>query len=121
MTYSDATNPSWSKNIRGAVASLRAAASTRRGLLTIAGVAIVGGLGLNWSWLVAAGIAPVLLSLLPCATMCALGLCAMQMSRKGAVPGPTNDPAQGRGSELLSSPDIGGSSRELKSDCNSRL
>jgi hypothetical protein len=38
------------------------------------------GLALNWGWLTAAGIAPVLLSLLPCAAMCALGLCM----RRGA-------------------------------------
>jgi hypothetical protein len=30
---------------------------------------------LNWGWLTAVGAAPILLSLLPCAAMCALGLC----------------------------------------------
>jgi len=39
----------------------------------IAGVAI--GLAVNWSWLVAVGLAPLILSLGPCAVMCALGLC----------------------------------------------
>lgn len=29
----------------------------------------------NWSWLVAVGVAPLLLALAPCAAMCALGLC----------------------------------------------
>lgn len=33
------------------------------------------GLGLGWNWLAAAGIAPLLLALLPCVAMCALGLC----------------------------------------------
>lgn len=33
------------------------------------------GLALNWNWLVAAGIAPRLVALAPCAVMCALGLC----------------------------------------------
>ena len=47
----------------------------KRGLIALAALAIVGGLVFNWSWLVAAGIAPVLLSILPCAAMCALGLC----------------------------------------------
>ena len=54
----------------------------RRGLLVIAGLALVAGLTLNWGWLMAAGIAPVLISLLPCAAMCALGLC---MSRSGGT------------------------------------
>src|SRR3546814_12794177 len=47
----------------------------RRGLLILAAVAIVAGLALNWSWLVAVGIAPILLGVLPCLAMCALGLC----------------------------------------------
>src|SRR3546814_14279926 len=47
----------------------------RRGLLILAAVAIVAGLALNWSWLVAVGIAPILLGVLPCLAMFALGLC----------------------------------------------
>ena len=47
----------------------------RRGLLLLAAVAVVGGLVSSWSWLVAAGIAPLLLSVVPCVAMCALGLC----------------------------------------------
>jgi hypothetical protein len=41
---------------------------------------IAAGLALNWSWLVAVGIAPILIAVLPCLAMCALGLC---MSRAG--------------------------------------
>lgn len=52
----------------------------RRGLLILAGLAIAAGLALNWSWLVAVGIAPILIAILPCLAMCALGLC---MSRAG--------------------------------------
>lgn len=47
----------------------------RRGYLILAAVAIAGGLAFNWSWLAAAGIAPLLLAALPCVAMCALGLC----------------------------------------------
>lgn len=51
-----------------------------RKVLALLAVAIVGaGLALNWSWLVAAGIAPILLALAPCAAMCALGLCMSKM------------------------------------------
>lgn len=56
-------------------ALLRHYSSNRKVLVALA-VAVVGaGLALNWSWLVAAGVAPILLALAPCAAMCALGLC----------------------------------------------
>lgn len=41
----------------------------------LAAVLLAGGLALNWSWLVAVGIAPLLVAVAPCAAMCALGLC----------------------------------------------
>ncbi|WP_197482551.1 MULTISPECIES: hypothetical protein [Thalassospira] len=47
----------------------------RRGVFVLAGTALVAGLAFNWSWMVAVGIAPLLLSVLPCVAMCALGLC----------------------------------------------
>ena len=48
-----------------------------RGLLIVSGLLAVGGAVFNWSWLVAAGIAPIILAVLPCVAMCALGLCMM--------------------------------------------
>lgn len=51
----------------------------RRGLIALAAIALVAGLALNWGWLVAAGIAPLLLGVLPCVAMCALGLCMNKM------------------------------------------
>ena len=56
--------------------------SRPRTLIFLAIAAIAGGLAFNWSWLVAAGIAPLLLTLLPCAAMCALHLC-MKPGDKG--------------------------------------
>lgn len=50
-----------------------------RGLLVMAAIAAAAGLVFNWSWMVAAGIAPLLLSALPCVAMCALGLCMRGM------------------------------------------
>lgn len=47
----------------------------RRGFLVLAGTILVVGFAFNWSWMVAVGIAPLLLSVLPCVAMCALGLC----------------------------------------------
>jgi len=41
----------------------------------LAALLLGAGLALNWSWLVAVGIAPLLVALAPCAAMCALGLC----------------------------------------------
>lgn len=56
--------------------SVRPPWMTNRRIVLLAGVAALGaGLALNWDWLTAAGIAPILLSLAPCAAMCALGLC----------------------------------------------
>ncbi len=52
----------------------------RRGLIVAAALVLVAGLALNWSWLVAAGIAPLLVAVLPCAAMCALGLCMNGMA-----------------------------------------
>ena len=51
----------------------------RRVLLAVGATALVAGLAFNWSALAAAGIAPLLLSLAPCAAMCALGLCMNRM------------------------------------------
>jgi hypothetical protein len=42
--------------------------------------AITAAAAWQWSWLVALGVAPLLLSAAPCAAMCGLGLC---MHRKG--------------------------------------
>ncbi|HET6159939.1 MAG TPA: hypothetical protein VFE34_16460 [Dongiaceae bacterium] len=51
-----------------------------RGLIALAAVVLAAGLALNWGWLVAAGVAPVLISVLPCVAMCALGLCMNKMT-----------------------------------------
>lgn len=47
----------------------------RRGLIVLAVLVVGAGAASSWAWLVAAGVAPLLLSILPCAAMCALGLC----------------------------------------------
>lgn len=62
--------------------------SGRRGLV-VAGIAIVAaGLALGWNWLSAIGVAPIILSLAPCAAMCALGACAMMRGNSScAKPG----------------------------------
>jgi hypothetical protein len=70
----------------------------RRGLI-IGGLALtVTGLALGWGWLSAIGVAPVILSLAPCAAMCALGACAMRWgnasgSTQNTLPTDTDDKA----------------------------
>jgi hypothetical protein len=52
----------------------------RNGVISLIVLAIVIGIALNWSWLVALGVAPLLITVLPCAAMCALGLCMNKMA-----------------------------------------
>lgn len=60
------------------VSYLRYQLRGRRGLI-IAAVALgIPALWFGWPWLVVAGVAPLLIALAPCATMCALGLCVMK-------------------------------------------
>jgi hypothetical protein len=51
-------------------------------LMAAAVTAIGGGFVLNWGWLVAAGVAPLILSILPCIAMCVLGLCICKLTGK---------------------------------------
>ena len=74
--------------------------SGRWGWIILAVFASGAGLYFNWSGLVAAGIAPLLLSLAPCAAMCALGLCMHKTSGKSCSSAP--NPEQGTGVGLPS-------------------
>jgi hypothetical protein len=49
----------------------------RRGWLLLSLALVSGGLALNWGWLTAIGVAPLLLGLAPCALMCVFGLCML--------------------------------------------
>ena len=66
--------------------------ATRNRLMMAGGAVVIGGLALNWGWLTAIGVAPILLAVAPCAIMCALGLCMMGMKKTSAAPTvlPTN-------------------------------
>lgn len=58
---------------------------SQRTTLTVLAVAGVGsGLILGWDSPVAAGVSGILLAVLPCAAMCALGLCARGLGRNDA-------------------------------------
>lgn len=78
------TQPSLLQDVVGLARFWTHAAWARIGrgrALILLGLALAGaGVALNWSWLAAIGVAPVLLSLAPCAAMCALGLCMSKMA-----------------------------------------
>ncbi|WGS21087.1 MULTISPECIES: hypothetical protein [unclassified Bradyrhizobium] len=62
-------------------------------LLAVAGLALIGITAASWSWLVAAGIASVLLSVLPCLVMCGLGLCMHKFIGGSGAPRAPGSPA----------------------------
>lgn len=47
----------------------------RTAILTLAFAGVAAGLLLSWDWLVAAGLSSLVIGVLPCVAMCALGLC----------------------------------------------
>jgi hypothetical protein len=75
MTTTELTQASETSSRRDFLPVARSYLRSRRGLIAAGAAVVVAGLAFKWSWLVAAGIAPVLLSVLPCVAMCALGLC----------------------------------------------
>ncbi len=66
----------------------------RRGLIVLAIGIAAAGMAMNWGWLAAVGIAPILLVVLPCAAMCALGLCMNKAGGKSCASG-NKTPAEG--------------------------
>ena len=82
MTISNPSRPVQNSLANNVQSAARRILGNRFGLLAIA--ALILGLAAysNWGWLVAAGLAPLLLSIAPCAAMCALGLCSMGMKQK---------------------------------------
>ena len=93
------------------------------------GVALAGGAGalvLGWDWLVAAGVASIIVAAAPCLVMCALGLCMNRMSKSEqtaagtppATPGPdvlavTAETASDPTSPFAVKPDVSASGRRL--------
>ena len=90
-------NPSSMRGTRSAQAVrefLRHWLSGRRGLIIGGVVVVISGLALGWNWLTAIGVAPVLLSLAPCAAMCAVGACAMMKGNASCANSPAPDQAK---------------------------
>lgn len=59
---------------------------SRKFVLAVAFAFLGAGLAFNWSWLIAIGIAPLLLVVAPCLAMCALGLCMGKDGGKSCAP-----------------------------------
>ncbi|SRR6266851_2329759 len=66
-----------SSRVQNRADQLRGWLMNPRGLIIVSFAIIGTGVALGWNWVVAAGFAPLLLSLAPCAAMCALGVCMM--------------------------------------------
>lgn len=80
------TEPSLGRDVLNAA---RYYLGNRWGLLVLASVAVIAGLSFGgWGWLVAAGLAPVILSTLPCLVMCGFGVCMMCRSNKAQSTAP---------------------------------
>jgi hypothetical protein len=77
MQRSDILPISTTLSTRAVPDAIRRWLGGRRGLIVAGAVIVAAGLALGWSWLSAIGVAPIILSLAPCAAMCALGACAM--------------------------------------------
>ena len=74
------------------MALLRHYLGRRRNQMILAAALVGIGAYFNWGWFVAAGIAPLLLAIAPCAAMCALGLC-MKPSKSNATNSTPGDPS----------------------------
>src|SRR5216684_6291600 len=83
MTMPQSTTPTEPSLGRDVLRAARYYLGNRWALLGLASLAVIAGLSFGgWGWLVAAGLAPVILSVLPCLVMCALGICMMGSSDK---------------------------------------
>jgi len=74
-TINSGPNAAGGDYLRSVLASL----TRPRVAVAFAVAALVAGAALNWGWLAAAGIAPLLVTALPCLAMCGLGLCMSRM------------------------------------------
>lgn len=57
----------------------------KRGMYIVGASIAIVGIFSGWGWLTAMGLAPILLALLPCAAMCALGLCMRSPAGKSSA------------------------------------
>ena len=83
MTDIRSGEPSATSLTREAPYVIRYYLGNRWGLIGLIVLAAAMGLCFgDWGWLVAAGLAPIILSTLPCLIMCGLGVCMMCKGQK---------------------------------------
>ncbi len=83
MTMPQSTTPTEPSLGRDVLSAARYYLGNRWALLGLGSLAVIAGLSFGgWGWLVVAGLAPVILSVLPCLVMCAFGICMMGRSDK---------------------------------------
>lgn len=87
--------PAWTSGRSRAPLSLPSWLRGRRAVVLVALAAVGAGLALGWPSLVALGVAPVLVSLLPCAAMCALGVCMMGAGNRSCHKNSASEAAPG--------------------------
>ena len=85
MNTPETAAPAGSSLIRDWLYALRYWLGSRTGVIVSLVLLAALGLGSGWSWLVTVGIAPLLVAVLPCAAMCALGLCASRHGRRSCA------------------------------------
>ncbi len=83
MSLSESTKTKETSLTNDVLFAARYYLGNRSAILTLIGLAVAIGLYFGgWGWLVAAGLAPLVLSLLPCTVMCVFGVCMMCRSNK---------------------------------------
>jgi hypothetical protein len=88
-----------------------------RWTLVLLGTAVVVvGLALNWNWLVATGLAPIILAALPCLVMCGLGLCMSRLFGSSCESQPSQ--AQTPARPLATTTTTDGSSASVSTCCH---
>ncbi len=121
MTNAPSTETSNQSLTRDILYAVRYYLGGPRTLIMLAVVLIVGGVALNWGWLVAAGLAPILIALLPCAVMCALGMC-MHKTAGGDKAGSRNGGrAQVRAADTVNSHDRVAGASDLVDPVSQRM
>lgn len=78
-------DPGGTKNRAGWRRFLNIRVAIMLGVVTVVGIGLAAG---GWGWLIAAGLAPIILSILACLTMCGLGLCMMGMNKSKSTVAP---------------------------------
>jgi YHS domain-containing protein len=120
MTNAPSTGTSDQSLTRDVLYAIRYYPGGPRTLIVLAVVLVLGGVALNWGWLVAAGLAPILIALLPCAAMCALGMC---MAHHGQAEHNRNTAGstQVRAADKVNSHDRVGETSELVDPVSQRM